>query len=336
MESHKGQYLYDVINLKVEKEAKAADIPKAKNNRPDSVWAYNYYKSHFWEGVNFGDDRILRTPFFGEKLKRYFNSVIVQNPDTIGVEIDRMMKQTRMGSDMHKFLLAYFMPTYEQSKIMGFDKVFVHLIDTYVRTGQASDIYDEKTIEKIKQRGDILKPLLLGSQAPDLLMIDTTGHKAIKQMGFDTVKTSQGATDLYYKNIQNLAQTFVPMYGVKADYLVLVFWDVDCGHCQTEIPKLLEEYHKIKDEKYDIKVFSVYTQHDYDKWHKYILDHKLDWMNVYDGVHINNIKEKYDIYSTPVIYVLDRNKVIKAKRITHENLNDIVKAMEREYKSEKK
>jgi thiol-disulfide isomerase/thioredoxin len=167
-------------------------------------------------------------------------------------------------------------------------------------------------------------------------MIDTIGHKSIAKMGFDTVKTSSGATKLYYDNVQSLAQVFTPLYGVKADYLVLVFWDVDCGHCKTEIPKLIEEYHALKKEKYDIKVFSVYTQHDYEKWRKYIIENKLDWINVYDGVHVNNIKEKYDIYSTPVIYILDRNKVIKAKRIGTEQVKDIVKNMEREYKSDKK
>jgi alkyl hydroperoxide reductase subunit AhpC len=115
-----------------------------------------------------------------------------------------------------------------------------------------------------------------------------------------------------------------------------VFWDVDCGHCKTEIPKLLEEYHALKKEGIDLKVVSVYTQHDYEKWRKYIIENKLDWINVYDGVHVNNIKEKYDIYSTPVIYVLNKDKRIKAKRIGTEQLKDIVKQMEKEYKSVKK
>ena len=286
LDQHKGTFVGDVINLKMEKEAK--DVPKASNGRPDSLFFYNYYKAHYWDGVNFQDDGIMRTPFFADRLKKYF------------------------------------------------DKVFVHVIDKYIRTGMAKDVYDEKTIEKIKERGDILKPLLLGSQAPDLLMVDTIGHKQIAKMGFDTVKTSPGATKLYYDNVQNLAQVFVPLYGVKTDYLLLVFWDVDCGHCKTEIPKLLDEYHALKKDGYDLKVFSVYTQHEYDKWRKYIIENKLDWINIYDGVHINNIKEKYDIYSTPVIYVLDRNKRIKAKRIGVEQVKDIIKQMEKEYKQEKK
>lgn len=332
--SHKGMFVADVINLKMEKEAK--DIPKASNGRPDSLYIYNYYKDHYWDGVNFQDDGILRTPFFADRVKKYFNNIIIQHPDTVSAEIDRMMAKTKIGSSMHKFLLAYFTPTYESSKVMGFDKVFVHIIDTYFRTGQAKGIYEDATVEKIKERGDILKPLLIGNKAPDLLMIDTIGHKSIAKMGFDTVKTSQGATKLYYDNIQNLAQVFAPLYSVKADYLILVFWDVDCGHCKTEIPKLIKEYHDLKNEKYDVKVFSVYTQHEYEKWRKYIIENKLDWINVYDGVHINNIKEKYDIYSTPVIYMLDKNKVIKAKRIGTEQVKDIIKNMEREYKSDKK
>ena len=334
MEQHKGTFVADVINLKMEKEAK--DVPKAANGRPDSLYIYNYYKNHFWDGVNFEDDGIMRSPFFADRLKKYFNNIIIQNPDTVNIEIDRLMSKTKSGSMMQKLLIAHFLYSSESSKLMGFDKVFVHVIDKYIRTGMAKEVYDEKTIEKIKERGDILKPLLLGNQAPDLLMIDTIGQKQIQKMGFDTVKTSAGATKLYYDNVQNLAQIFVSLYGIKTDYLALVFWDVDCGHCKTEIPKLLEEYHALKKEGYDLKVVAMYTQHDYEKWRKYIIENKLDWINLYDGVHINNIKEKYDIYSTPVIYMLDKNKKIKAKRIGTEQVKDIVKQMEKEYKSLKK
>ena len=69
---------------------------------------------------------------------------------------------------------------------------------------------------------------------------------------------------------------------------------------------------------------------------KIIIENKLDWINVYDGIHINNIKEKYDIYSTPVIYVLDKNKRIKAKRIGTEQVKDIIAQMEAENKAIKK
>jgi thiol-disulfide isomerase/thioredoxin len=330
LKSHAGTFLGDVLNVKTDKELK--DIPKASNGRPDSVAQYKYYKTHYWDGVDFKDDRILRTPFFADRIKRYFDRVILQLPDTISTEIDKMMSKCVPGSDMYKFLLAYFMPTYEQSKIMGFDKVFCNLVDKYVRTGLAKGVYDEKTSEKIIERVDILKPLLLGAQAPDLLMIDTLNSRAVNKMGFDTAKTSQSVTKLYYDNVQKLTPLFTTLYGVKAKYTVLVFWDVDCGHCKTEIPKLKDAYAELK-KKYDVKVFCVYTQHEYDKWRKYLIENKLgDFINVWDPVHINNIKTKYDIFSTPVIYLLDKDKVIKAKRLSVEQVPELVKALESQEK----
>ncbi len=323
--SHKGTYIADVLNLKTEKDAK--DVPKAKNGRPDSVYQYLYYKTHYWDGVNFKDDRLLRTPFFADRVKKYFEKIIIQMPDTIITEIDKVMNQCTPGSEINKFLLAYFTPTYETSKIMGFDRVFVHLIDAYIKTGRAKGVYEEATTVKIIERGEILKPLLLGNKAPDLLMIDTINAKKVNKMGFDTAKTSAAITKLYYDNAQKLTPLFTNLYDVKAKYTILVFWDVDCGHCQTEIPKLLETYHELR-KTYDVKVFSVYTLHDFDKWRKYVIEKKLDFINIYDPVHLNNIKTKYDIFSTPVIYLLDKDKNIKAKRLAEDQLPGMIKMYE--------
>lgn len=325
LKAHQGSFITDVINLKTEKEAK--DVPKASNGRPDSVYQYVYYKQHYWDGVNFKDSRLMHTPFLADRVKKYFDRIIVQSPDTIIKEIDKVLGQCVPETDMFRFLLAYFTPTYESSKIMGFDKIFVHLIDTYIVTGKAKGVYDERTVEKIAERGAILKPLLLGAQAPDLLMIDTLHAKQVNRMGFDTAKTSEGITKLYYDNAQKLTPLFNTLYSVKAKYTVLVFWDVDCGHCQTEIPKLLETYHELR-KKYDVKIFSVYTLQEYEKWRKYIIDKKLDFINVYDPIHLNNIKQKYDIFSTPVIYLLDENKVIKAKRLSEEQIPEIIKVLD--------
>jgi hypothetical protein len=84
-------------------------------------------------------------------------------------------------------------------------------------------------------------------------------------------------------------------------------------------------------EKKDVKVFGVYNQNEFDKYKKYIIDNKIDWINVYDGVHINNLKDKYDVVTTPVIYILDKNKVIKAKGIGSEAIKSIITQMEKEY-----
>jgi hypothetical protein len=324
---HKGSYIADVMNLKSEKLLK--DIPKATNGRPDSTQVYNYYKKHYWDNVDFKDDGVIRNPFFNNKITRYFESVVVTHPDSVIVEFDRIMKKTKQGSLTYKLLLAHFTYKYETSKIMGFDKVFVYISDNYFKTGKANGIYDDDdVVQKIIKRADKLKPLLIGASAQDLFMIKAEDFPKMKAMGFEDAKNSEEMTNVYYKNVNQVSKMYVKLSDIKADYTVLIFWDVDCGHCQKEIPILLDQYNELIKEKKDIKVFSVYMQHEGDKYLKYIDEQKLPWINVYDGAHYNNAVEKYDVYSTPVIYILDKNKVIKAKRIEASQLKNMIKAID--------
>ena len=330
---NKGTYLSDLINMKSEKEA--TTIPKASNGRPDSLYAYNYYKSHYWDGVNFQDDASLRNPFFANKLKKYYNSVVMQHPDSICVEIDKMLLKTKPETKMNMLLIAYFTQTYEMPTIMGMDKVFVHMVDNYFKTGKAKGIYDESVIKLIIDKGYVLSPLLLGKKAPDLNMIEVSNQSKIANMGFESAKTSEELTKIYYDNQVEIEKNFLNLYSIKADYLILLFWDVDCGHCQKEVPKILETYHDLQKEGKDVKVLSVYTLYEFEKYKKYISEHKLDWINVYDGAHVNDLRRKYDVVTTPVIYVLDKNKTIKAKRINADNIKSIIATMALEYEKNK-
>ena len=328
-QTNKGNYIGDLLNLKIERTLK--NVPKASNGRPDSLMAYNYYKKHYWDGVNFKDDAICRTPVFANKLKRYFDLVILKHPDSTAVEIDRILDQTLQGSLLNKLLIAHFTYQYETSKVMGFDKVFVHLVDRYFKTGKADGIYENSDVVKnVIDRANKISPLLIGKTAPDLAMINIIDRPKIAQMGFETVKNSTEATNLFQAHFQEIEKTFTKLHAVKADYTLLVFWDVDCGHCQKEIPKILEEYHGLQKENIDLQVFAVYTEKEYDKYIKYLDEKKLDWINVYDGTYFNNINSKYDIVSTPVVYLLDKNKTIKAKHFSAGNLKDIIYALEKE------
>ena len=332
MSKVKGTFVYDVLNLKTEKEP--TEIPKASNGRPDSVFQYYYYKNHFFDGIDFKDERIIRTPFFDDRIKKYFENVILQHPDTALQEVNKVMAKTGSSKDcnlIRKLLLGYFTYKYEQSKIMGFDKVFVRIAQRYIIADSvkscALQVYSEETIKKIKERVDIMDGLLLDSKVAELYMIDTTYAKQVMKMGFDTAKSSKAVTDLYYKNLEKLTPMFKTLYQVSSKYTVLVFWASDCGHCQTEIPKLKENLDKIKGQ-IDFKVFSVQTKEDVDGWKKFIIDKKIDFINVFDPIHLNNLKERFDIYSTPVIYILDKDKKIKAKRLGSEQVVDMLKMLE--------
>lgn len=327
MAKAKGSFVYDVLNLKMEKEPK--EVPKASNNRPDSIYSYYYYRNHFFDGVDFKDERIIRTPFFDDRVKRYFDQVIFSNPDTIISEIDKMLGKCNEGNLVYNLLLGHFTYKYEQSKVMGFDKIFVHLADKYIISGRAKKVYTDETVKSIKERVDIMRNLLLDAKVSDLFVIDTADGSKVRKMGFDTASTVKSITDLYVKNSDALSGMFKTLYNVKAKYTVLVFWAVDCGHCKTEIPKLNEELQKMQAEV-DFKVFAVQTKDDmFNDWKKFIVKEKLNnFIHVYDPVHINDLKNRFDIYSTPVIYILDKDKRIKAKRIGSEQVPDLLKTLD--------
>jgi len=331
LNDHKGTFIGDVMNIKMEKLLK--DVPKASNGRPDSIQQFKYYKKHYWDNIDFADDATMRNPFFKNKINRYFESIVVKHPDSVSVEIDKIMSKTNPKSLMYKLLLAHFTYTYETSKMMGFDKVFVHMSDAYFKTGKADGIYEDPDIvQKIIKRADKLKPLLVGAKAPELFMIKAEDFSKMKALGFEDAKNSEEMTNVFYKNVDQVQKMFVKLSNVKAEYTILVFWDVDCSHCQKEIPILLDQYNELMKDKKDVKVFSVYMQHEGDKYLKYIADHKIPWINVYDGAHYNNAIEKYDVYSTPVIYILDKNKVISAKRIDADQVKLVINALEKDNK----
>jgi hypothetical protein len=54
-----------------------------ENGKKDSTFAYRYYKAHFWDNIDFSDDRMLRTPIFHPKVKQYMEKLTAQGPDYV-------------------------------------------------------------------------------------------------------------------------------------------------------------------------------------------------------------------------------------------------------------
>jgi hypothetical protein len=151
--------------------------PVVPNRMPithqDSLDDYNYYKSHYWDGISFMDDRIIRTPFFLKKLERYYREVIPRNPDSIIIDADYKLLLARSSPGMFKFLLNWLTDEYITPKYMGQDAVFVHLFESYHSKG-ISKWLNEKQMETISRRAYMLMANLIGEKAVNLELIDST------------------------------------------------------------------------------------------------------------------------------------------------------------------
>lgn len=260
---------------------------------PDSVrWAkaYHFNRNHFFDGITFSDEGLIRTPILEGRLNMYFDKVLIPIPDTISKEADRVIEMSKVNDEMYQYVLSFLFNKYQTSNIMGMDAVFVHLAEKYYLSGQVSWV-DTKVMGKIEERVNALKPNLIGAKAANLILPD-----------------NKGVT-------QNLHQIAAPVS-------VVYFWDPTCSHCKKVTPELLKLYNEYKDKGF--VVYAVYTQGDQPKWFEYIEQNKLNWINVWDPKMNSNFRNNYDIYSTPVIYILDKDKKIIAKRIDPEVVKEIL------------
>jgi thiol-disulfide isomerase/thioredoxin len=102
----------------------------------------------------------------------------------------------------------------------------------------------------------------------------------------------------------------------------LYFWEPDCGHCKEATPKLKAYYEKAKND--NIEVFAVCTTAEKEKWSKYISDNQLTWINGWDPKRSSHFDYYFNVQSTPMIYILDKDKKIIAKKLSVENIGSFI------------
>jgi len=283
---------------------KEPTVPPAKEQpggKYDSLWAYQYYKSHYWDGVSFTDDRLVRTPFFEGKLEKYYKELVGPVADSIIKETDWMLLYSRTSPEMYKYLMVHFVQKYINPEYMGQDAVFVHLFEKFINTGEAT-FFTDKYRKIINDRAYSLMANLIGQPAPNLDMVDSSGKS-------------------------------VPLYGVDAKFIVICFWDPTCSHCKEEVPKL-DSIYEAKWKQEGVKMYGVMVEGGQENWRKFIRDHNLrDWLHVYEtkekedadiAANRPGFRQLYDVYQTPTLFLLDKDKRIIAKKLTYQQFDEVI------------
>lgn len=270
----------------------------------DSLNNFNYYKAHYWDGISFMDERVLRTPFFLPKMERYYREVIgTSAPDSIIKDIDYKLLYARNAPELYKFMLNWLTDEYINPKYMGQDAIFVHLFNKYHSKG-LSPWLNAKQMEVISKRAYMQMANLIGEKAADLQMLDTAGR-------------------------------LMPLYNVAADYTVVIFWDPNCGHCKEELPKI-DSIYRASWKAQNIRIYAVLSENQHGPWLNYINDHNLqDWVNVYETKEMadaNSAQQKpgfrqlYDVTMTPTLFLLDKEKRIIGKKLNWKQVNELLAA----------
>ena len=252
-----------------------------------------YTRQHYFDNIDLGDPRMLRTPFLFQRIDYYVNKLQIQHPDTLAVAIDEVLAQLKPAEESFQYYLIHFLNEYARSKIVGMDAVYVHLVNEYYAKGLAPWT-EEEQLEKIIDNAKALEPLLIGKTAPDI-RLETRDGKPVN------------------------------LHDVDAKYTVLYFWRYDCGHCKKSSPDMKAFYDEFKDKGVElVAVCAKFTDEIKGCW-DYVDENEIgDWMHLVDTYHRSRYMKVYDIKSTPQLYILDKDKKILSKKIGAEQLGEVM------------
>jgi peroxiredoxin len=318
--SNIGKLVSKVVKMSM--DVKVPEAPKNADGSPvDSNFAYHYFRDHFFDNFDLTDDRLVNTPIFHSKLDYFFSqNMLIQHPDTIVKYAYWFCDKLNPKSEMFKYAVIHITSTFEKSKIMGMDKVFVKMGEKYYCSKNAEGKSPafwmaEDKLKDLCEKVNTNKVLVQGVRPPNISLRDTT--------------------DVNWRDF----------YSIKADYTILYFWESDCGHCKKSTPKLQKLYEeKLKARNVEIFGISKGIDDDFGKWKKFIKDNKLTYINValtnslfraaqenalqfipkYTTLEALNYQETYDVVTTPRVFILDKDKKIIGKGLSIAQLEDFM------------
>lgn len=262
-------------------------VKRLPDGKIDTSYAVAYARSHLFDGIDYHDARMLYTPFYFEKIDSYLKST-PHNKDSIRQACDDLMQKAKQNDEIYKYTARLLTDKYHYISNPSLEALYVHLVEKYF-LNQQTLWQDSALIARLSKNVQRIKPLLPGEKAPELTLPDSTGK-------------------------------LVSMHGIQSKYTILYFWDSDCSHCQETTPLLHNIYEKNKAK--EIIVYSVPLELKENGWKKFIHEHNIkDWIHVWDPLAIEGIFNKYNIITTPSVFVLDERKKILLKNIQMDELD---------------
>lgn len=253
---------------------------------------YDYFMAHYFDNIPVDDDFIVRTPkeIFYQQVMDYMDKYMRGMPPSAIIPLlDSLIDRAEPAPEVYKWLVHTTTEHYLQSTVMVYDEVYVHLAQRYYASGKAYWASPTVIDEQI-ERATKWERLLVGREAPELILFDTMHHPH-------------------------------SLHHMPGRYTLLIFWSPTCGHCRDVIPALYNSFDQVAEEL-DMTAFTILTEpdeHTVAKWKDFIDEHGMHnprWLHL-NGAEANvDWREVYDISSTPQVYLIDNsNHTFIAKKL---------------------
>jgi peroxiredoxin len=256
---------------------------------------FYWYRQHFFDAVDFSSPCLFYSPVLLKRINSYMNDLTVQQADSVNKSLDVIFSKAAVSKENLKFLAIHYLNHYAKSNIVGFDACYVHIANKFYCNGKA-DWVEAEQLKKICDNAKKLEPVLIGKKAPDFKLTDTE------------------------KEIQNLSD-------IKADYLIIYFWDSDYPSSNKGAIQLVEIAKKYNSDCVKVLTLHTNSEIELEKYNEISMKLSLYGDNLINAILPENslaVKQLYDVTSLPSIYVLDKEQKIISKRISADQVPQIL------------
>ena len=250
----------------------------------------NFLKQHYFDKVDFTDTALLRSMVFANKaisyLSLYSNNRLAQKQ--LEAEFIKavtiMLSAASVNAEIFKFWLDYL--------VGGFDKYHLDEVITYIADNFQDPFAceDQQRKTALQKKLETFKKIAVGKISPDMEVPDAKGKP-------------------------------VKLSDIVSEYTLVVFWSTQCPHCVSMMPRLKELYEKQNPRRFEVMAVSIDTSRT--EWTGFLKEQKLNWINVSDlKGFAGKSADDFNIYATPTIFLLDREKKILSKPISLRELEE--------------
>lgn len=177
-------------------------------------------KLHYFDGIDFSDESLVRSNVFPSKIMKYLQVHTPYDESGFKASIDFILEKSQANEMVYNLNLNFLLSLFDE---IGPDLVFDYLINEYVLNGGCTN---ETVASQWKEKVATYENLLIGKTAPNI-QLDT--NLLLSQV----VKNSK--------------------------YTILFFWSSQCHFCHDQLPALKAVYSEY-DEIIEIIGYSLDTE----------------------------------------------------------------------------
>lgn len=305
IDNNPGSYAAKIIKT-MKTPASAANMTGTER----SAWL----KEHFWDSVDLSDATLLHSPVIPSKILEYLslynNKRLSREEQEMALieAVDDILFRAQADETVFSVVLDIVTRKFEKSK---YELVLTYITENYILSDSGCE--DSEAVVSADRAGELrekvktIKRMAVGNMAPEIEM---------PQQGLFDAKIAEGT-------VVPASASQMKLSNINAEYTLILFWASWCPHCKSLLSALKGVYEQFQDKGLEVVAISIDKERA--AWQDAISKRQYRWINYSEltGWDCKAAKD-YGVWSTPRMYLLDRDKRIIAKPVTVGELKEVI------------